>query len=169
MGQDTSSSSQYAGTGQTPQNVLDIEAAIDAAEASEVAAAASAAAAAQSALDAANTNLRAFAAQIDVIIPGGGGDLDLLSDSNFGFTIDRFTDCLTDVGGSTVNLTVKINGTPVTGLAPISVTDTKSADVPATGAKTVVDGDAIVLTFAGAAGGPVRFRGVMHGTKSLDN
>lgn len=67
----------------------------------------------------------------------------------FAFTIASVRGIATSAG--TLTAAVAINGTPVTGLSAIAVTDT-AQDVPATAANAVAVGDRVTLTVSDVAG-----------------
>jgi len=64
------------------------------------------------------------------------------------------------------NLTVNINGTPITGWSGINVTSTPSAKVTATAAKTLHADDVLSLTFAGSST-PTNLRASLKGNLTL--
>lgn len=99
--------------------------------------------------------------QITVPAPVNGTE-DVLTYSLFAGTVDGIYGVKTASG--TLTLTIKINGTNVTGLTGLSITSTP-ANYTASGANTFAVGDTITFTFASVST-PVNFATTVKLTKS---
>jgi len=95
----------------------------------------------------------------NVVVPTG--DFTLISYATFAFSLSKLWRVATTTGSMT--MTIKKNGTAITGYTSLAVTTT-SADY--TAAASFAVGDALSITFASVSGTP-RLLGTLEGVRTL--